>query len=195
MRSARNRRRRCVDDAAMTGTSPLPPAVERLAIACLGLVAIYLALVPFGAPDAPPMPDVTFCIVAAWVIRRPAAAPFWMVLGLGLLADVMLSRPMGLGALALLVVSERLRAHARVFHGTAFPIEWLAVTLAFAAQLAIIAAGLAFTFVEGPPISVLGWYLAATALAYPVVVAALRVFVRLRMPQAGRAPMRLGRLR
>ncbi len=178
----------------MMRRTPLPPAIERLTICILVLAAIYLALVPFGAPGAAPMPDLTFCIVAAWVIRRPAAAPFWMVLALGLLADVMLSRPPGLGALALLIVTERLRAHAGVFSGTAFAIEWLAVTVAFAAQIAIVAAGLALTMVAGPPAAVLGWYLAGTALVYPLVVGVLRGLVRLRMPQAGRAPVRLGRL-
>ena len=175
--------------------SALPPLLERLAIAGLAMAAIYLALVPFGAPGAPPMPDLVYCLLAAWVIRRPARAPLWMVVGLGLVADLMLSRPLGLGALGLLVVSERLRAHTGLLHGHGFVVEWLAVALGFAVLLAIMQAGLLFVFADAPSVPVLLWYLATTVLAYPLVVAGLAGLIGLRMPQAGRGSVVPGRLR
>lgn len=172
---------------------PLAPALERAGVLGLGLVAVYAALVPLGGTGALPVPDLVFCLAAAWVVRRPARAPLWAVLALGLTADLMLSRPPGLGALGLLLVTERLRAGAAVLHGR-FVLEWLAVAAGFVAVLASMHVVLLLVFLDPPPLRVSAGYAASTALAYPVVVALLHLSLRIRGPQSGRGQIRLGRL-
>ena len=97
-----------------------------------GLLTILAPLVPLapGADRVPP--DLLYCVVMIWVLRAPAAAPLWAVLALGLLADALLMRPPGLGALALVLASEAGRARASVPGGFGFVAEWLAVSALFA---------------------------------------------------------------
>lgn len=173
---------------------PLPPLAQNALLLGLGVAAIYAALAPFaGARDAP-MPDLLFGLTAAWVIRRPQTASLWIVLGLGLLGDVMLSRPIGLGALGLLLAAEALRANARLLHGAPFVVEWLAVAACFALMLAGMRAALLLAFAEAPAAGQLLRYLASTALAYPVLVAGLAFGLGLRAPQGGGGSRRLGRV-
>ena len=179
----------------MSRSRRLPASVEKALLVGLGVVAVVAAMTPLAPGGGMVAPDLLYAVIVAWVIRRPAATPLWAVLALGLFADVMLSRPIGLGALGLLFASEFFRARAATFHGVPFPLEWLAAAVVFAAMLAAIAArahGRCRRTARGRParraISL------ATALAYPLVVLGLTWCLRLRAPQAQRFGDPLGRL-
>ena len=171
------------------------PWIERLAVLGLGIAAIYLALLPFGL-DATPLatPDLVFCLGLAWVVRRPAEAPLWAILALGLAADLFLSRPLGLGALGLLFAAEAMRASAASLSSGPFVAEWataavLAVAAGLGAQMA-----LEITFADGPGLGAVLRGAAATALAYPVVVALLAFGLGMRGGRRPRDGDRLGRI-
>jgi rod shape-determining protein MreD len=172
----------------------LPPLAEKALFAGLGVAAVYAALVPLGPGSGLVPPDLPYCLVVAWVIRRPATAPLAIVLLLGLFGDLMLSRPPGLGALGLVLASEVFRVRGRFLHGLPFPVEWVAATAAFATMLAAMQLALTVTLADPPGLAASLRYLLATALAYPLVVAGLVVCLHLRAPLAVRVGAPLGRL-
>ena len=149
-------------------TRTLPPLVEKTLFVGLGLVSVGAALIPLGSGVV--APDLLFGLVAAWVIRRPATAPFLAILALGLFADVMTSRPLGLGAAGLLLASEWFRVRSARFQAGPFLVEWLAVAAAFALVLCAMQAALTLVFAPGPGLGTLLRYALTTALAYPLIV-------------------------
>jgi rod shape-determining protein MreD len=179
----------------MTAARPMPGTVERALFLSLGLIAVLAPLAPLGLAGGLVVPDLLYCLVVGWMVRRPATAPLWAVLLLGLLGDVMLSRPIGLGALGLVLVSEWFRRRGRLFHSSPFPLEWLAATLGFAVLLAGVRVALALVFAPGPTAGMLASYLAATALAYPLVVLGLAWCLKLRAPRPNAFGQPMGRLR
>ena len=98
--------------------SGLSPVAGNLVLAGFGLVAIMAAMIPLAPGGALGPPDILWCVVVAFAVRRPGAAPAWLIVALGLAADLMLSRPLGLGALALFLSAETMRIAA----STSFPV-------------------------------------------------------------------------
>ncbi len=170
----------------MSARPAVPPFLETAIFVGLGLVAVEAALIPLGPGGALVPPDLLFGLVLAWVIRRPASAPLWAMLGLGLFADLMTSRPLGLGALGLLLAAEWFRRRAARFQSGPFPLEWLAVALAFAAVLAAMQIALALVFADRPAFAALARYALATVLAYPLIVLGLAWCLGLRPATAAR---------
>lgn len=179
----------------MTGAR-FAPAVETVLTLGLGLVAIHLALAPlsYAVDGGVIAPDLVFALVCAWVLRRPAAAPLWAVLALGLGADLLLDRPLGLGALGLLVAAEVLRGNAGVLRSGPFLMEWLAVAALALAWAVGAHVALKLVFLDGPGLGPLLREALATALAYPLVVLALAFGLGMRSRRAGAPPGRTGRL-
>jgi rod shape-determining protein MreD len=159
-----------------------PSLLGRALVVLLALLALHLPLVPVGhEPARAALPDLLFCVMAAAVARHPAAAPLPLVLGLGLAADVLLGRPLGLGALALVLATEVLRARRRGRGG--FLGEWLVVSVLFAAALAGMAFLLALALAGGPGLEPLVNHWVATILAYPLIAALLHLVLRLSGPR------------
>lgn len=128
-----------------------------------------------------------FCLAGAWALRRPAGAPLWAIVALGLAADLALDRPVGLGALALVAAAEALRASAAALRSGPFVGEWLTVAgLALAWALSAHAA-MQLVFLDGPGLPALLREAAATALAYPLVVLVLAWGVGMRRGPAAPA--------
>jgi rod shape-determining protein MreD len=168
----------------MSGAPSTGPRLGTAAFAACGLFAIYLQLVPFShAAEGRGLPDLLFCLVAAWVLRRPASAPLWAVLGLGLLADLLLSRPLGLGTLGLVLASEVLRAKRSHIQAGSFAAEWLHVVALFALMLAGTALALRLAFAEGPGLAAMLDHATATAIGYPLAVMVLHFGLGLRGPR------------
>jgi rod shape-determining protein MreD len=165
---------------------PLPAIVERAVFVGLGIVAVEAALIPLGPGSALVAPDLLFGLVIAWVVRRPATAPFWAIVALGLFADLMMSRPLGLGALGLMLASEWFRRRAARFRAGPFPLEWLAMTLAFAAVLGGMEVALALVLADGPGPAALARYAVTTGMTYPLIVLGLTWCLRLGAPMAAR---------
>jgi rod shape-determining protein MreD len=163
---------------------PASPLLERTLFALLALAALHIPLVPVShAADRTALPDLVFCLVIAWVVRRPASAPLWLVLAVGVAADVMLARPPGPGALGLVLASEVVRDHRRAL-AAAFPLEWLAAAGLAAAVIAGTALLLAVTLAPTPGSGPLVAHWIATAAAYPAV--ALLVHAALRLGERAR---------
>ncbi|MCL5778775.1 hypothetical protein M1105_17500 [Limibaculum sp. FT325] len=156
----------------------LPPGARVLRMAlltALGLLAIFVEAAPIGVgPQAIPSPDLLFCIVAAIALRQPASAPAGLVLALGLVRDLLTDLPVGLGALALLVASEALRARSAAMARRSLVSEWALVAAAFLAMLAVQWAVLFVTFVQPPYLFDLGRQWVVTMLAYAPVVLTIR---------------------
>lgn len=170
------------------------PFVENALLLAIAFVTVQLMLLPLAPGDGIVMPDLVYALVVAWVIRRPASTPLWVVLVIGLYADMMLARPVGLGALALLLAAEGFRARSVLFHGAPFPLEWLAAAAGFAAMLVGMRLALELVFTDAPGIAVMVRALVATALAYPVVALGLSWCVELRMPRGSGSGRGFGRL-
>jgi rod shape-determining protein MreD len=159
--------------------------VLRVAFLCgFGTMAVIAALIPLGPGGALVPPDLLFCLVLAWTLRAPDPVPVLVLAGLGLFADALLSRPMGLGALGLLLAAEAMRALGPRLRGVPFPLEWLVAAVLFALVLAGMHVALRLVFAEGPPVVDLLRYLVATALAYPLMAAAVAIGLR-RRPAVG----------
>jgi rod shape-determining protein MreD len=170
----------------MSGARTLSRPARSALLLLLGAVAIGAALIPLGPGGMLVPPDLLYCLVIAWVLRAPDAAPVWLLVGLGLMADILLSRPIGLGALGLLLAAEVAGRNAATFRDLPFPAEWAAATLGYAAILAGICALLRLTFADTPTLHDLLRYLVATTLAYPLVALAVAWGVRLRAGTAAR---------
>jgi rod shape-determining protein MreD len=159
-----------------------PSIVGRALVILLALLALHLPLVPVGhEPVRAALPDLLFCVMAAAVARNPAAAPLPLVLAFGLAADVLFGRPLGLGALGLVLATEVLRARGRGRGG--FLGEWLVVAVLFAAALAGMAFLLALALAGGPGLEPLARHWLATTLAYPLIAALLHLVLRLCAPR------------
>ena len=177
----------------MTGTRRLPPFAEKLLLVGLGFVAVLAALIPLEPGGELVAPDLLYALMIGWVIRRPGSTPLWAAPLLGLFADVMLSRPLGLGALGLMLVTEGFRRRALLFHGTPFVIEWAAAVVGFAALLLGMHVALEVVLVAPPGLMPSARYLLATGIAYPLVVLGLTWCLRVRAPRAVSA-YRMGRV-
>jgi rod shape-determining protein MreD len=162
------------------------PFLRRLAFLALGIAAVYLPLTPLAPGADRVAPDVLYCLVIAWVLRDPAAAPLWTILALGLFADLMLSRPIGLCALGLLFASEFARNHGDILRGTPIVVEWIAAVLVFALMIACIGAVLRASFAPAPGFDLSLRLVVQTALLYPVVSLATALGMRLFGPHAPR---------
>jgi len=168
----------------MSGLSPL---AANLVLAGFGLVAILAAMIPLAPGGALVPPDILYCVVVAFALRRPGSAPLWLIVVLGLTGDLMLSRPVGLGALALVLSAEAMRANARFFRGTPFMVEWLAAVALFTLALAGMEAILRLAMADGPTLGAAARHVVATAVAYPLVVFCLTRLPGMRMRAEERA--------
>ena len=144
----------------------------RALFAALALLTLFFALLPFGPGEGGvPGPELTFCLVCAWVLRRPDYVPLWLVVPVLLIDDALLMRPLGLWTLIVLVVSEYLRR--RVDHAEALPFaaEIAQITGCVAVAFALNHLALAVLLVEAPPpVAGQALHALATLVFYPVVV-------------------------
>jgi rod shape-determining protein MreD len=161
----------------------IPAVVETALYLALGLAATIAPLLPLAPGGRLMPPDLAYCLTIAWVVRRPARLPFVAVLAVGLLGDVLLARPVGLGALGLLLLSEVFRHRAPLFWSAPFPLEWLAAAGGFAAMLAAEHLARTVVFAAPPGRALALRHLAATVAVYPLVVLGLVWVAGIRAPR------------
>lgn len=184
----------------MSGPRSGPVAAARrlggvAALALLTLAALLAQVAPMGPlPDAP-MPDLAWCVLAFFALRRGDAAPLPLVAILLILRDALLGGPLGAGALTLLLALEALRWRARELPAPRSVWgDWVWASAAYA--LATVAQwGMMLVSLAHPPaLSALGPHLLATTLAIPAVAGLLRYGLRLgASPRQEEASRRLGR--
>lgn len=146
-----------------------------------GLTLIVAALLPLS-PGAPswPGPDWLTALILVWVLRRPEQAPVMLVAGLALTADILLLRPIGLGAALTVIATESARQREQRWAEQGFLAEWLRVAALLALMMLadrVIRSVFVIppTLAPMPPLWQDGMRLIATAGAYPVVAAATRL--------------------
>ncbi len=164
-----------------------PPRLIRIALLlALGLAAIFVEAAPLGlSADAYPSPDILFCVVAYWSIRRPEAAVLIAVFALGLARDLMTDAPVGAGALTLVFAAEFLKALGHGLSRRSFATEWL--LLAAVLALVIMAQWLiVLVLLAHPPyLTDLGYQWLATMALYPVLALVFRWLFRIGWRKAG----------
>jgi rod shape-determining protein MreD len=137
------------------------------------------------APAALPGPDAILALTIAWVMRRPAYAPAWLVVALFLALDLLLQRPPGLGALAALVATEFLRRRQAATRALPFLLEWALAAAVLLAMVAGTQAVLALTISPRPPLGLDILRALFTVAVYPVAVAATVWLFKVRRPAPG----------
>ncbi len=144
--------------------------LHRAGFAALAAAATFLALLPFGAgPGGVPGPELIVCMVAAWVLRRPDYVPVWLLLGVLLLDDALLMRPLGLWTLIVLAMSEHLRRRADPTRATSFGAEVALVAGCIAAAFAANHLALIVLLAPTPPFGGQVLHAAVTIASYPAV--------------------------
>lgn len=135
-----------------------------------GFGCILLSAIPLqpGAPQWP-MPDLLFALCCYWVLRRPDSAPLIVVFALGLTADMLLMRPVGIGALTLVLATEVLRGQSRHLREVPFVLEWAIVAALIGMGVAMQAALIWISLGSPPTVGQLGRYAVGTMLSYPLV--------------------------
>lgn len=158
-----------------------PSRLIRIALMlALGLAAIFVEAAPLGlAADAYPSPDILFCVVAYWSVRRPEAAVLVAVFALGLARDLMTDAPVGAGVLTLVFASEFLKALGPGLSRRSFATEWLllatVLVLVLMAQWLIVLVLLA----HPPYLTDLAYQWLATMALYPALAVVLRWLFRI----------------
>ena len=160
---------------------PLRPTLRTILMVFVTIAALGLMMTPIRpGPAGGAMPDLVFCLVVYWVLRRPSQVPLLVVFGLGLTADLLLGRPVGVGALALLLISELLRSQAQALRDLHFVFEWLVVTLLLISATFFQSLILWITLAPSPGLGAMIGASFSTSLAYPVVVLFGRYILHLR---------------
>ncbi|RED18300.1 rod shape-determining protein MreD [Pontivivens insulae] len=151
-------------------------ALRIVALIFSGLVCTVIAMIPF-VPALPSItsPDLLAALCCFWVMRRPETAPLPVIFLLGLAADLLLMRPVGLGALVLVLMTEALRTQVVALRDVSRFVEWMIFaaffTLATLGMLGVIWV----TFAEVPPLGAMAQRIVLTVACYPLVGVVVRV--------------------
>lgn len=144
-------------------------------VLALGFVAISVEAAPLGLrADTWPSPDLLFCIVAYWALRRPEAVPVIAVFAAGLARDLLTDTPAGAGALTLVLAAEALKAAGRPLARRGVGTEWLAVAGAFAAVLLVQWLMVLLVLAHPPYLLELGQQWVVTLALYPLLATVFR---------------------
>ncbi|SLN72369.1 rod shape-determining protein MreD [Oceanibacterium hippocampi] len=140
--------------------------------ALLTLLLILLVNLRIGlAGLAEVAPQVAMMSVFYWTVHRPYLMAAPVVFVLGLVEDILLGTPLGLNALALLVISGIAESQRAVFVGQAFIVNWVGFTIicGFAVLLTWLMVCLYYLTLIDPTVSLI--QLAITILLFPLFAA------------------------
>lgn len=155
-----------------------------LVLTGFGWLAILISLTPVDSrASAPATPDLLFCIIVFFTIRRPGVTPGALILVMGLLRDLAAGGPVGPGALTLWAGAEFLRFHRETIMRSIFA-EAGAVAAVIIAVNVIQLAVLLAAFTPSPPLEVLAAGAALTFVSYLILGGLLRLIFRIRMEPA-----------
>ncbi len=156
-----------------------------LFVALVLLLAIG-RLIPTGSSaGALPGPDLIMALTCAWVLRRPAYVPAWLVVAVFLPLDLLLHQPPGLGALVALVVTEFLRKRQELSRTLSFSLEWALVAAVLLASVAGMQLLMGLFFVPRPPLGLDVMRALFTAAVYPLAVLFTVYICKLRKASPG----------
>jgi rod shape-determining protein MreD len=157
----------------------------RIGLVVLAAAIVFVRLLPSdGAAAGAAAPDLILCLFCAVVLRRPEFAPALLIAVLVLVEDMLTMRPPGLWAALVLGATEFLRARAGLSRELGLVGEWLLVGGVILATFAANRAVLGLAMVPQPGFGDVVLQAGFTVLAYPAVVAFLRL-AGLRKPATG----------
>lgn len=165
--------------------------VGQAAYVGIGLTILVVALLPLSPGRVGwPGPDLLVALTLAWVLRRPEQVPVAVIAALALTADVLLMRPIGLGAAIMVAGSEAARLREHRWRAQGFLVEWLRVGVLMGAMVLadrVLRTILAVpqTLAPMPPLGQDLLRLIATVAAYPLVVWVARTLAGLRRAAPG----------
>lgn len=187
----------------MSSDSTRPPAWMSVAYAVIALFLICIALLPLSSPahSGPPddrvpglgaaliegslSPDILAMLTFAWLLRRPDQLPFWLIVAVFLLRDLLTGAPPGVDSLAMLLASEWLRQRHEHLREVGFLLEWWNIAMFTALMMAASQLITALLFWPLAPIGMQLSVLVSSILAYPLTVVALRLTLGLRKTAPG----------
>jgi len=142
--------------------------------AVMGAIILVRILPVEIGPGGYPSPDFMICITFALLLRRPHFVPTPLIALAFLLADLLFMRPPGLHAAIVVLAAEYLRAHEATWREWPFMLEWSMVAVALTVTSLLERTVLAVFAVSPPGLVQSVLQLAATILAYPLIVLVLR---------------------
>jgi len=141
----------------------------RVLFAVLAFAILFFALLPFGPGEGGvPGPELTLCLICAWVLRRPDYVPVWLLVPVLVLDDALLMRPLGLWALIVLLVSEYLRRRVDQAEQLAFWPEVGLVTGCITVAFLANHLALGLLLAQTPPLAGQALHALATIVFYPL---------------------------
>ena len=140
-----------------------------------------------------PGPDLLFLVIAVYAMRRPRMIPTVIYLVVLLLADILLTRPLGLHAALTLVAVEMMRRRAAQQPAMPFAREWIIVATAATGVMLLEVVIQGVFLVPQASLGLALIQLIVTASIYPVVVLVIAEPFGLRRPKASDADLILGR--
>ncbi len=115
-------------------------------------------------------PDLILCLTLAWVVRRPEYAPALLIAGAALLADLLLSRPPGLWAALVLMLSEYIRSRGNRMKSAGFVWEWFRVSAGIGVIFVANRMAMSMLLLDLPPVPAAFTQYLATVVLYPLIV-------------------------
>ncbi|MFQ6018417.1 MAG: rod shape-determining protein MreD [Kiloniellaceae bacterium] len=89
------------------------------------LLLVIAGMVPLRIPDLSPIiPSLALIAVYFWLVHQPDLMPLWAVFLIGLVQDLLGGGPIGVAALALLVVYAAVATQRRFFTNAPFLLVW-----------------------------------------------------------------------
>jgi rod shape-determining protein MreD len=96
-----------------------------LAPCALTSALLIAGILPLHIPAfASASPALTLIAVFYWTLYRPDLMPAWTAFVLGLLQDILLGMPLGVGACVLIAVHALANTQRRFFAGKSFGVTW-----------------------------------------------------------------------
>lgn len=159
------------------------------------VVLIFIGVLPMQSRNlGAAVPDLTFCVTVAWVMRRPESAPAILVAIVCFAGDVLFGRPLGIWSFLMVAGTEYFRNRETGKGLQMRLLEWLSVAILFGIMLIAYRVILYASLTPAPGLPALFWHFLVTVLAYPPTVAVLYWLLKVRAPLPADRSRSIGRV-
>lgn len=159
---------------------------RRALYAAVMVLMILTGLIPNLRATTPwPGPDLMLALTLCWLLRKPAQVPTLLIGAVFLLADFLEQQPLGVHTAMVVAVTEFVRSRGVRPSELTLLTDWAVAAFAIAAVMVGERIVLTATLVPTVGPGMVTLRLLATVLAYPLVVWAARVLLRVQPPRPG----------
>ena len=160
--------------------------LHRMLFVFVATLLLFIKLLPLDASAGHlPGPDLLFCLILAWTVRRPDYLPVLLIVGVVLLEDLLLMRPPGLWTALVVMSSEFIRSRVALTRELSFGVEWLLVAGLMVAAFLTYRLVFAMAVVPQPGLGFALVQILWSVVAYPAVVFVSRFGLDLHKPAMG----------